>query len=496
MLKSMRKNMKFMLWILLASFVLWGGSSAVLSRSKTANYAGEVFGKKAGWKEYEQNYMAVYNQARLMYGEKFNQISQYLNIEQEAWMRLILIREAKMRHIKATDNEVIAAVCNIPLFQDSNGRFDPGIYGRVVEYFLKVPPREFEEEIKGSIMITKLKDNVIKDVKLSDQELFEAYKAKNEKINADYALVNADDFKNQAAVTDEKIMSYYNNYKESFKTPLRVNIEYMAFEYDKYKTKDDAENAASDAAYEFGQEKQPNMYIIAKKFNIPVKETGFFAMNEPASGIGLSKEIAYEAFKLEIGQVSNPIKTDKGRYIIKLKDKKEPAVPALGEIKDRLKDVVTQMEAAKLALQKANELSATIKQKIAAGAKFKDACVELKLEVKSTGLFTRSGKIPGIANTDEFASVAFSAEAGKLAGVARIPGSTAIVFVTEKTAVDEETFKKEKGEFAKTALQEKQARYFEGWFKDLTQKAALKVSGTERPKQQQQAPVSMPLNDF
>ena len=48
MLKAMRKNMKAVLWVLLASFVLWGGSSAVLSsRSKTANYAGAAFGKNS-----------------------------------------------------------------------------------------------------------------------------------------------------------------------------------------------------------------------------------------------------------------------------------------------------------------------------------------------------------------------------------------------------------------------------------------------------------------
>ena len=496
MLKSMRKHLKIVLWILLASFVLWGGSSAIFSSRQESGYAGTVFGKKVLWKEYEDNYKAVYNQARLMYGEKFNQVSQYLNLEQEAWMRIILAREADKRHIRVSDSEVITTVCNIPLFQDSSGRFIPDIYKRVVEYALKVSPREFEEEIKGSIKITKLKDIIIKDVSVSENELALAYKEKNEKAGADYALVSVESFKPLVNITDEKISQYYQLRKQELKTPARVNIEYIPFEYASYKTKNEAEDKASDVSYELAQEKQPDFYSVAKKFNLPVKESGLFSMQEPINGIGISYTVALEAFKLEPGQISSPIKSQNGRYIIRLKSKKDPYVPELSEIRQAVKDAAIMEEAGILAEKKATELSEIIKQKLQSGAKFKDACAELKLDVKSTGEFNRQGYIPELGKSEAFASAAFSAGVEKLAGVTRLENGSVIIFTTQKTDIDEEKFKAEKEEFAKTALQEKQAAVFERWFKDLTEKAALKISGAEKPKQQQPVPMSMPMDDF
>lgn len=554
MLKSMRKNMKAVLWILIATFVLWGGSSAVLSRSKTAGYAGEVFGKKTGWKEYEQNYSAVYNQAKLIYGEKFPQISQYINLEQEAWMRIILLREAQKRRIKASNDETIAIICSMPIFQDSSGKFVPQIYGRVINYFLKVPPRDFEEQVKGSIIITRLKDAVIKDISISDEELRQTYKEKNEKINVDYALVSADDLKNQVKIDDEKIKSYYQAHKEAFKTPLRVNIEYIPFEYSqvkKFVTVSDEEtnkyfqshkndyqkeiddtkkngsdkeqtiknikeqiknalldkkavdktgDAASDVSYELGQQKQPNLDMTAKKLGLPVKESGFFAINEPIPGIGQSYTVSQEAFKLETGQISLPIKSQTGRYIISLKDKKESYIPNLDEVREEIKNALITEEAKALAEKKANDLFIVIKQKVDAGMKFKTACAELKLDVKSTGQFTKHGDIPQIENSEKFADIASSQEAGKLAGAANIPQGAAIIFVTEKIAINEEAFTKEKDAFRKTALEEKQSKYFEKWFKELVEKADLRLSGEPRKKSdeasQQPAPASIPFDDF
>ena len=488
MLKSMRKNMKWVLWILLVSFVLWGGSSAVLSRSKTASYAGTVFGSNVGWKEYEQNYAAVYNQAKLMYGEKFSQISQYINMEQEAWMRVMLMREAQKRRIKVSDDETITTICNMPLFQDASGKFVPEIYNRVIEYFIKAPAREFEEQVKGSIMITKLKDAVIKDAAISDEELKQLYKEKNEKASVDYALINADDFKGQAAATDEKIKLFYETHKDALKTPLRVNIEYAAFEYDKYKTKDQAEDAASDFAYEIGQQKQPDIYAVAKKFNMPIKESGFFTMNEPVPSIGPVYAVSREAFKLEPGQISSPIKTDKGRYIIKLKSKKESYIPSIDEVKENIKNAVILGGARILAEKKANELLVDIKQKLGMGWTFKKACAKLELEINTIECSAK----------DDFGKAAFAVEPGKLAGIAKAPQGSAIIFVTKKTTIDEEKFKKEKDAFHKSALEEKQARYFEEWFKKLKEKAAVTLSGPARQKSEEtpQAPVSFPMDDF
>jgi len=551
MLKSMRKNMKFIMWILLITFVLWGGSSAVLSRSKTTNYAGIVFGSKVGWKEYEINFNAVQNQAKMMYGEKFNQIKQYLNLEEDTWNRIALLRYAQKKHINVSDSEVINTVCGISLFQDSSGRFVPDIYKRVMEYFLKTSPREFEEGLKDSLKITKLREQIIKEVSVSDDEIKQAYKTKNEKINADYALINAIEFSPQVNATDEILKQYYLTHKEELKTPLRLNIEYIPFEYDQYKNgitatteeidkyyesrkkdyqkelddakqkgtpeqdtvtgikerikrllidkkaQDRADDASSNVSYELAQAKQPNFRDVAKKFNLPVKESGFFAAEESIPGIGLSYAVSFEAFKMELGQVSSPIKGQNARYIIKLKDKKEPYIPTLEEARPKIKDIIIKEEAKILAIKKGEQILSDIKQKIDSGENFKQACSDLKLEVKTTGLFSKQDYIPNIGKSDEFANIAFSQDTGKLAGLAKVPDGAAIIFITERTGIDEEKYKTEKDAFKNTVLEEKQNTSFQEWLKDLKQKADIKVAITEKDRQapqQQASPASFPMD--
>jgi peptidyl-prolyl cis-trans isomerase D len=551
----MRKNMKIIMWVLLITFVLWGGSTAVLSRTRSTDYAGLSFGKKVSWKEYDQNYAAVQNQARLMYGEKFTEVKQYLNLQEQAWERILLLRQAAKNRITASDDEVIQTICSMPLFQDSSRRFVPDIYKRVIEYFLKVPAREFEDQIKGSIRIAKLRDKIIKDVGLSEDELKQLYKAKNEKINADYAKIEASDFKAEVNVTDADVNNYYQAHSQDFRTPARVNIEYIPFEYADYqkgvtvadeeagkyydghkkdyekelaeakqkgaseqeavlkikdrvkkmllekKAQSQAADASSDVSYELTQQEHPDFAAVAKKFNLPVKESGFFAANEPIGEIGLSYTVGYEAFKLEPDQISPPVKGTRGRYIIRLKAKKESYIPPLDEIKDKVKEIVVLNEAKKLAAKKAQDLYNQVKQKMDAGSRFKDACDELKLQVKSTGLFTRQDSVPEIGKSYQFADVAFSCDAGKLAGVADIPDGSAIISVAEKTAIDEEKFEKEKDEFRKTALAEKQDEYFDKWFRKLKQDADVRIAvstkdGTRKAQGQQAAPVSIPFDDF
>jgi hypothetical protein len=335
---------------------------------------------------------------------------------------------------------------------------------------------------------------------VSDDELKQAYKEKNEKINADYAMINAADFKQQASVSDEKVKQFYQAHSQEFRTPASINLEYLAFEYSKYKTKDEAENAASDVSYEIGQQKQPNLGLAAKKFNLTVKETGYFTMGQPIPGIGQINEILKEAFKLEPGQISSPIKTEAGRFIITLKDKKEPRLETMDEALPKIRELLMSEEASSMAEKKANELFTAIKQKIDAGAKFKDVCAELKLEVKSTGDFTKQGQVSEIGRSEEFAKLAFGTDAGKLAGVAKTNQGTAIIFVTNRAGIDEEKFKKEKDTFRKTALNDKQSKYFEDWFNKLRTSADVKVIGSPKKRlatgSAPNAPIQMPVDDF
>jgi hypothetical protein len=336
------------------------------------------------------------------------------------------------------------------------------------------------------------------------------------RVKIEYISFEYDNYKNGVNVAAEEADKYYQAHKKDYEKELAdakqkgtLESEAMAKAQERIrlalidkKAKDKADDASSDISYELMQAQHPDFYGVAKKFNLSVKESNFFAMNESIADIGLSYEVAFEAFKLEPGQISPPIKAQRGRYIIRLKDKKEPYMPALEEVQKQIKDIVITEKAKEMADKKAQELLTLIQQKIRQGATFKKVCVELKLKAASTGLFTKEGYIPQLGESKEFSKAAFDLKPGKPIATAKTSQGTAIIFVTKKIGIDEKKFENEKSEFKKTALQEKQAKYFNDWLGDLKKKADIKISteiSNRKPKSASpgQGPYApMPMDDF
>ena len=130
-----RKTMKRILWtlaiLIIPPFVFWGAGSALRSREKGPTYAGIIFGKKISFEEYASALEATKHQAMMMYGAKLDEIYEALHLEQQAWERLILLKEARKRRIRVSDNEVIEIIQRFPFFQ-SRGRFDERAYDLIL----------------------------------------------------------------------------------------------------------------------------------------------------------------------------------------------------------------------------------------------------------------------------------------------------------------------------------------------------------------------------
>ncbi len=160
MLKILRsRKLAKKIWIALAimvlpAFLFWGIGSSDRNQKDSAG-AGEIFGKKIPFKDYQSALEAVKNTGIMRYGEKFPEIESQINLKSQAWQRLILLYEAKARRINASDREVIELIEKYPLFQ-RNGAFDNRLYNEFLRYVLRSPARPFEEQIRQDIIISKL----------------------------------------------------------------------------------------------------------------------------------------------------------------------------------------------------------------------------------------------------------------------------------------------------------------------------------------------------
>ncbi len=338
MLKVLRnKKTARKIWIGLAvvivpAFVLWGAGSYSSSQKNTA-FAGKIFGKKVTFKEYSESLNAVKTQAIMRFGDNFSQMQQYLNLESQAWDRLLLLYEAKKRHIKASDKEVINLIQTFPFFT-KNGQFDKYTYNQILQYYLHTPARVFEEQIRQSIILSKLYDSVTQAIKPpTEQEAKEEYSKFNGQMSLFYIGAIPSELAKKIVVSDDILMKYYNSKKTEFNAAAKDSKQQAFPEFSAIKDKikdayltDESWNMAKekiDSAEKLitSSKEAADFNAIAKKFGIKSASTDLFSYNGNIPGIGQASDFWVVADKLQNGAPSQPIATNSGFYIIKVKSR-------------------------------------------------------------------------------------------------------------------------------------------------------------------------------
>ena len=230
MLKILRnKKLAKKVWIVLAiiivpAFTLWGIGGAL--RSQRESSVGKIAGKNISFLEFQDCLAGVRVQAIMQLGEKYSELEKHLNLESQAWDRLILLGEAKKRKITASDGEVIELIEGYSFLQ-RKGRFDQKIYDEMLHYVFRIQPRIFEEQTRKNIILSKLYEQVTGDVTVSDQELKVEYAKANEEISISYIVSNLAEFAKTLNPSQQELKDYFNKNSIKFKQPLSFNLEYV-----------------------------------------------------------------------------------------------------------------------------------------------------------------------------------------------------------------------------------------------------------------------------
>ena len=162
-----------------------------------------------------------------------------------------------------------------------------------------------------------------------------------------------------------------------------------------------------------------SMESLAGELGYTMKDTGLVAKTEELGELGHAPQAADEIFRMKQGDVSGPINIGRGIVFARVVEVKQPEPAPLDSVKDKVKDDLVKSRAREKARGAAAEI-------VAAGAEgFKAAADKKKLEVKSTGEFTRA-TAPADFNDGVKKSI-FSHKANDLLGP--LDGADAILVV-------------------------------------------------------------------
>lgn len=228
--------------------------------------------------------------------------------------------DAKSRPLATVDGKVITV-----------GDFEKRIE-KLPPYYKALASQKKKDFLEDMIAEQLLYKEALKRGLNKDTEVKELlYEAKRKILVAKLIEV---DGKKGAGISEAEINAFYEAHREDFVTPLKLRASHIQVETEA-EAKEILQKLKEGA--DFGQ--------LARQYSKdPSKERGgdigYFAKGQ------LMPEIEDACFKLEVGQVSDIIKTQFGYHIIKLTDKREPRAVELSEVKaaieKELKDKVQQ----------------------------------------------------------------------------------------------------------------------------------------------------------
>jgi peptidyl-prolyl cis-trans isomerase D len=209
---------------------------------------------------------------------------------------------------------------------------------------------------------------------------------------------------------------------------------------------------------------------VAKEKALTVVETGFFSTDEPVGPLGPQPELAQTVFALADGAVTTAQRVAAGWVFATVTGKQAPHVPALDEVKTRVKDDATREKAAELAKERAASIAATLKT----AKDFAAAVKKAGLEVKTTELIARGGAIPDIGVSDVIDKAAFALPQGGVSDAISTPSGTAIVRVVEKADVTPQQITDGRDELRDELVNARRDKFFGAYMQKA--KTSLKIN--------------------
>jgi len=142
-------------------------------------------------------------------------------INMMAWERLVLLNAADKKKIEVSDKDVITLLSSHPLFQ-RNGRFDKKTYEYIVRQSLALEPRQFEELLRENMKVRMIRQEVLKNLTVSDDEMRELFTAINGQVELSYITLDKNIFMNEAIIPESAALAEYTKNPEDFYEPEQI----------------------------------------------------------------------------------------------------------------------------------------------------------------------------------------------------------------------------------------------------------------------------------
>ena len=222
-----KKNRRIILWVIailiIPGFVLWGVGGAVRRRSHD-NLSAKVNKESITLREFYSAYEKADSQYRKIFGDKYNDAVKQMDLERNMLEQLIreklLLQEAKKRHLRVFDKEIVSVTKSDPVFKGEDGKFDQNKFTAIIKNMPPAELRAIEADVKKGILLQKLRQQVVskENIVISDKEV-DDYIDKNK-----LRLKEVDRELIQKMLLSQKQAKYFNDWYDKMRQSSDISI--------------------------------------------------------------------------------------------------------------------------------------------------------------------------------------------------------------------------------------------------------------------------------
>jgi peptidyl-prolyl cis-trans isomerase D len=464
MLDRMRRHMSWLKWslgLVCLAFIIFYIPDFLRTNNADAA-SGETVARVEGQditaNEFRRTYQAQLQAYRSAYGGQMNeQLLKQLGVEQQILQQMVderaALAEARRVGIKVSDDEVRQRILSIPAFQENGAFIGEQRYQQLLRMQRPpMSPSEFEENVRRQLTIQKLRSSLTDWLSVSDNELEQEYRRRNDKVKLSVVSFTADSFRGQVAANDAEIATYFDAHKDDFKIPEKRKIRYLLIDIEATRAKivvpaADIERTYNSSIEQYSTPEQVRAsHILLKtegKDDAAVKAKAEEVLKQARAGADFAElakkysedeasqknggdldyfgrgrmvpEFDQAAFSLEPGKISDLVKTQYGYHIIKVVDKKAATTRPLQEVRQQIQDQL----AFERAQAQAADLAQALEKDIKSPGDLDRVAKDKGLAVQESGFFARDEPILGLGPSPEAASRAFEMKQGEVAGPLR-----------------------------------------------------------------------------
>lgn len=442
---------KVVFWSIIATFVgtiflVWGKGSD--DSQPTAAFAVEVNGDRVALEDYQSAYANIYRLYQNVYRDQLTPaLEKQLNLRQQALDALVeqelLLQEADRLNLQVSDKELVDAIAKIPAFQ-KDGLFNKETYIQVLRG-QRLTPEAFEMLQERDLLIEKVRNRIRQDISVSDSDIQQEYRDRNEKVDLLLVRVDPVAFESRVTINPAALQNYFSANVEKFRLPQMASLRYIVFNPANYRSEvvltDDEIKRYYDRnldRFEIPEQVKAAHILIrtpqgadtkvkeqkraeAAKVLAAIKAGKDFAatarsLSEDPGSAGNGGDLGsftrgtmvgpFEeaAFALKAGEVSGIVETSFGYHIIKVSEHTTPRIKAQSEVLAEIRDGLQSEKSEQLALEKALD-AFNINRK---GGSLDAAAKAAGLEIRSTGSFAREMPVGNLGVNAEISNTAFS----------------------------------------------------------------------------------------